>query len=492
MKSRLFAFPCTFFLALSVWSQTFIVDNLKYSVVQTEDFSVRVSFLDSKNSDRTLMLDSLFIPAFVEYESQKYKVCEIEPWGFLRCEGVRFVSISEGIRHIGECAFQDCLHLESVQIPSSIEKIDEGVFSGCVNLSAIVVGKDNPVFDSREACNAVIRSHDNVLVAGCKETRIPSSVTDIGSRAFHRQHFLRLMEIPEGVKSISYRAFEDCSQLETVSLPESLREISGDAFKGCESLKSIYIPKDVESIEYNPFTYCSSLLEIEVDKKNRSYHSGSSNSIIATKTGMLISGCSKTIIHSSVFKIDTFAFQGASRLSEIFIPHHVTKIEDGAFADCSNLVSISVDKKNALYNDGDGSNCIIEKQTGTLVCGGCATKIPSNVQTIGAMAFRGMETPATLIIPENVKTIKRSAFVGCSGLKHLFVPGHTTIGTQAFAGCKQLESVIFGEGMKKIPPVAFAGCTNLKNVHIPETVKEIAGDAFAGCFGDDASFSGKQ
>jgi hypothetical protein len=95
------------------------------------------------------MLDSLFIPAFVEYESQKYKVCEIEPWGFLRCEGVRFVSISEGIRHIGECAFQDCLHLESVQIPSSIEKIDEGVFSGCVNLSAIVVGKDNPVFDSR-------------------------------------------------------------------------------------------------------------------------------------------------------------------------------------------------------------------------------------------------------------------------------------------------------------------------------------------------------
>jgi hypothetical protein len=72
------------------------------------------------------------------------------------------------------------------------------------------------------------------------------------------------------------------------------------------------------------------------------------------------------------------------------------------------------------------------------------------------------------------------------------VPGHTTIGTQAFAGCKQLESVILGEGMKKIPPVAFAGCTNLKNVHIPETVKEIAGDAFAGCFGDDASFSGKQ
>ena len=479
---RLFFLFLLYQLGLSeVWSQTFIVDNLKYSVVQSEDFSVRVSFPDSMNSDGALMLDSLFIPAFVEHGGHSYRVLEVEEEGFCGCDDVRFVSVGKGIRRIGNRAFRNCLGLESVQIPCSVEMIGECIFSGCINLSSIMVEEGNPVYDSRETCNAIVKSDGDILVAGCKETRIPSSVTNIGSKAFHRQHVLRHIEIPEGVKCISYKAFEDCSQMATVSLPESLKEISGDAFKGCESLKSIYIPKGVESIEYNPFTHCPSLLEIEVDKKNKSYHSGSSNSIIDTKTGMLISGCSKTFIHSSVSKIEMFAFQGASRLSEIFIPHHVTKIEAGAFADCSNLVLISVDKKNALYNDGDGGNCIIEKLTGTLVCGGCATKIPSNVQTIGVMAFRGIETPATLIIPENVKTIKRTAFFGCDNLKHLIVEGSPVIHVQAFAGCKQLENVILGEGMEQIPPAAFANCTSLKDVHIPETVKEIAVDAFYGC-----------
>lgn len=462
---------------LNSWAQeTFRVGNIKYSVLKSVDSAVSVSCLYSVKF-RT-MPDSLYIPASVEHEGKTYQVLEIKPLGFSSYDGIRVISIAEGVRHIGECAFQDCLSLERVHIPSSVEEIDEGIFSGCVNLSAIVVDKDNPVFDSREACNAIIRSHDNLLVTGCKATRIPASVTEIGIKAFHRQHLLRQIEIPEGVKRISYLAFEDCSQIEGVSLPESLQEISGDAFRGCESLKSVYVPQGVESIEYNPFTCCPSLSEIKVNKKNPSYSSAGSNSIIEKRTGRLISGCHKTKIHRSVSMIDTFAFKGAFRLTSIFIPHHVTSIETGAFADCPSLVSITVDKKNAVYSDGDGGNCIIEKKTGTLITGGCFAKIPSSVTTIGVWAFRGMSTFSTLMIPESVRTIKRAAFLGCNGMKYLVVPGHTTIDVEAFRGCKHLKTVILGNGIKNIPSMAFAHCTNLKHVNVPTTVEKIADNAF--------------
>lgn len=61
------------------------------------------------------------------------------------------------------------------------------------------------------------------------------------------------------------------------------------------------------------------------------------------------------------------------------------------------------------------------------------------------------------------------------------IEGKTVIGiwNQAFAGCKELEEVIFEEGCQYIGTGAFSGCSKLKKVHLPKSLIEIGARAFA-------------
>ena len=45
----------------------------------------------------------------------------------------------------------------------------------------MVVDAANPVYDSREDCNAIIHTSTNELIAGCKNSQIPNSVTSLGN-----------------------------------------------------------------------------------------------------------------------------------------------------------------------------------------------------------------------------------------------------------------------------------------------------------------------
>jgi len=59
----------------------------------------------------------------------------------------------------------------------------------------------------------------------------------------------------------------------------------------------------------------------------------------------------------------------------------------------------------------------------------------------------------------------------------------TCVGTNAFVGCKQLNSVSIPEGVTSICPFSFAWCDKLRSVAIPESMKSIATGAFQGCSG---------
>ena len=72
--------------------------------------------------------------------------------------------------------------LGSLIIPVSVKKI-EGISS--IEYSSLIVVEGNPVYDSRNNCNAIIETATNKLLHGCKNTVIPSSVTSIGDYAFY-------------------------------------------------------------------------------------------------------------------------------------------------------------------------------------------------------------------------------------------------------------------------------------------------------------------
>ena len=385
------------------------------------------------------------------------------------------------------------------------------IYRGCSSLTSIVVKNGNPIYDSRDGCNAIIETSSNTLIAGCKNTTIPNSVTSIGGYAFIGCSGLTSITIPNSVTSIGYYAFEYCSGLTSITIPNSIASIEyctfsycsgltsltipnsvtsigGDAFKGCSGLTSVVIgnsvtsiefgafagcseltsltiPTSVTSISWDAFSNCSGLASIVVENGNPIYDSRNGcNAIIETSSNTLVVGCKNTIIPNSVTSIG-YGFAGCGGLTSVTIPNSVKSIGGWAFSNCSGLSSIVVENGNPIYDSRDGCNAIIEKSSNTLVVGCKNTIIPNSVTSIGYRAFEGHSGLTSLTIPNSVTSIGTNAFYECSGLISLIIPNSvTSIGEFAFSGCSGLTSLTIPNSVTYINRFAFQNCSGLTSV----------------------------
>lgn len=99
--------------------------------------------------------ETLHVPSVIKDKGKTYKIVQVAPKGFVNCCFIKELVIDEGIETVGGMAFYGCSDLRSVSFPSSISSLGECIFYNCPELQIIEVNKGNPVFDSREQCNAV-------------------------------------------------------------------------------------------------------------------------------------------------------------------------------------------------------------------------------------------------------------------------------------------------------------------------------------------------
>ena len=232
----------------------------------------------------------LTIPESIEYEGITYSVTAIGESAFYYCTGLKSVTIPNSVATIGESAFDGCNNLSSVTIangvtsigvtafqlctsltsltiPNSVTAIAEGAFQGCSGLQSIVVDKGNTVYDSREDCNALIKTSDNKLITGCMNTTIPNSITAIGSWAFFLCDGLTSINIPNSVTGIEQSAFWGCKNLVSINIPNSVTEIEEQTFALCEALTSVTIPNSVTTIGDQAFSGCIGLTSVTIGSK---------------------------------------------------------------------------------------------------------------------------------------------------------------------------------------------------------------------------------
>ena len=218
---------------------------------------------------------------------------------------------------IGSHAFSDS-GIRGLVLPKTVKSLGNDLFYYARNLETLSVEAGNPVFDSRNNCNAIIETATNTLRVGCATTVIPASVVAIGKFAFSGKPNLTEVAFPNGLTTIGDAAFWADINLTSVRLSESVTHIGS-----------------------SPFVGCSRITSFEIDPKNPKYDSRNNcNAIIETATGKLIQGFSTTKIPGDVKIIATEAFRSLATLTEIEIPASVEKIEANAFLYCNQMTKV--------------------------------------------------------------------------------------------------------------------------------------------------------
>lgn len=154
--------------------------------------------------------------------------------------GVTEVIIPDGIKIIGERAFENCRNIEKVIIPDGVTEIRKFAFYWCSSLMDISIPKSVETIEDEAFYNTLwlwknLKENSLLIVNGLLVTSNAEGDA----------------VIPQGVRSIANYAFYGCSRLTSITIPESVESIGKEAFKFCTNLSSITLVSGKDSLTVN-------------------------------------------------------------------------------------------------------------------------------------------------------------------------------------------------------------------------------------------------
>ena len=291
------------------------IGDLKYQV-DTETKEATVTGGVGNN------LYSVSIPDSIGYDNINYPITHIGKEAFKRYRGLTTVSLGNCLKVIEDNAFEGCVELVKLDMPNSLETIKGGAFSSCgfsvVEIADGVKEIGENAFNSNSTLNSV---------------KIGKSVTSIERKAFSQCPALTSVTLGENLKFIKTSAFENCTALSNIVLPSSLQVIDSRAFYNT-ALVSVSVPSSVVNIGKDAFEQIYALKEIKVDEANTVY--SDINGVLCSKTKTVLfrypNSKGKTYtVPNTIKKIYDGAFSYCLDLESVIFPASVISIGDNIF-----------------------------------------------------------------------------------------------------------------------------------------------------------------
>ncbi len=432
----------------------YIVDG-KY---EYQDIAVSVVIPSVYNG---ISVKEIYSSAFSNYTKlRKVVISEgietISDHAFRNCGVLESVSIPEGVTRMGNMVFMHS-SIQSIHLPQSLTSIGRDLAIMCENLDYIEVAEGNPVYHSADNC--LIETESKAVILGTNNSVIPKdgSVTSIKKFAFMGRTGLTSINIPSSITQIESRAFERCYRLAEVYNYSDLDIVAGSSANGGGvSYYALY----VYGIDDDGSKLISTADGYVFDEKDGVYQLVGYR---GNETDLTLP--SDILDHD--YTVRNYAFYGTD-ITSVVIPDSLADLGTYTFKNCRKLRSVQL---------GSGLN-----EIGVSVFESSGIEsivIPDSIAAIGMCAFCECENLRSVQFGKGITKIGYRAF-DYSGLQSIVLPDSVTeIGSSVFDNCASLESVILSKNITAIPEYAFERCKVLRYIELPEGITVIGQDAFS-------------
>ncbi|MDD6071659.1 MAG: leucine-rich repeat domain-containing protein [Clostridiales bacterium] len=328
-------------------------------------------------------ITSIKIPAHVPY------IGEYTFDGCKKLEDITFSSNDIAVTYIGDCAFRDTLtdaaflqymtKLKTIGTQHiSEDAVKEQNDKGSSKITSLALGGQNSVVDDdgqkknnsneKKLCGSEVFTN----CVNIKEIIIPSSVEEIGSRAFYFSNSSKVTGSTSNIQKIIWN---------TDGNPSASRIIYTEAFRGNQNLTEMILPADNQTLEIQAYAFLNNekLTKLTADGAN--------------------------VLPQSLQSIGWGAFYNCKSLNTIEIQNKADGTSPAlgkkAFEECRSLSSVQLPSSLEEIPLRCFANCNLSEMPSNL----------TNLTTIGELAFYGNAFVSLDLSPlVNLTRINGSAF----------------------------------------------------------------------------------
>ncbi len=523
-----------------------------------------------------------YIGANVEFAVNS-KVTKIGAYAFYNAS-ITSITIPGSVTSIGTGAFYNCRSLKAVTFEESnndlvlegdSEAYERGTFYYAplesLELPARLTAIGEWAFYSCKAKEITFAEGSRLTTIGgnaftfteIKSIKIPASVrntTDaigIGTKAFYGCSYLTSVIFendPTGAPlTIGESAFASAYRIEEITLPSRLASFTAadgtvipplangtGVFESCSALKAVKIEgtakgelaaKDgiVYTADYTEVVFCPSMKEgkvvlpktlVKVGEKaffgcrNITSITFEDGSVCTEIESGAFSGCSKItelILPPQLKTIANDALTSCGSLTRLVLSASMTDFDPELIKDCNSLTALEVDPNNPSIKGIDG---VLFTKDGTELVFYAPTReeteyaVPEGVTVIASRAFANNKNLKKVILPKSLMVLESYTFDSCSslttvefakggtealvlgsnlfysaGITSIEIPARTSvIDARAFYSATSLKNITFEEGcaLTEIGKETFYR-TAITEIVLPDSITRIGANAFEWC-----------